>query len=401
MSARRLLLLTTIAAASAVGFVFACGTGDISDLTRGYPATSPDPDAGPVDTCKHALPPPAPEAGSDDKLPIVVFAAQKMRIDSDPASDTPAVLSSPLSFDLDNTCSCAPNTKPSCTPPATKQTPCDVDGGRDNVAGPLLHGITSLSLPTKDGTKSVDSFKEDILTTDIAKGYFTLLAVVAAWNGQPNDPQVAVSLYMAAGMNTAGAVPAFDGTDVWSLADQSITDGDQQLGEDCSQGPGSAGLTKCIAKANNPFAYVVNGKLVAHFDTIPFSFGDNQHQILLPMTGAIFQATITPNSIDGELAGRWQATDILQAGANIYFDDQTTICNSPDTFGLFRSIVCGAVDLAAAPKDDGKNTKCVALSQSIHFAGGLAAIGNVAKAAANTQSDLCQTSGLPITCDGL
>ena len=82
--------------------------------------------------------------------------------------------------------------------------------------------------------------------------------------------------------------PNFDGNDRWKIEESSVKDGHAKLGTPCMF------PTVCQPEALDPYAYVTNGKLVAHFQSIPFGFGQGTVHVRIPFESA----EMTPMTID-------------------------------------------------------------------------------------------------------
>jgi hypothetical protein len=371
------------------GYLHRCRDGD------GAAATEPEP---PPDPCKHAVPPKPPAKQDDDQKQFnITFAADNMRLDT--GADSPNALSKPQGLDLDNTCSCGvADAAPSCEAPAGSQSQCDKDDqGRDNVAGGLLQiALAQLRDLGPEG-----------IYQNIHKGFYTVLFSVTAWNGTPNDDQVGVAVFMSPGVdnpkdeNVNLIPPNFDGNDHWKLDEGSIQDGQNHLGQTCEF------PTLCQPTALDAYAYVSNGKLVAHFESVPFGFGTGPSRVAIPFNSAVLVASLTgtePNfRLEGELAGRWPAEAIIKGIANAAVVDHqtdaaTAICTQPAGYTIFRTEICKAADLAGKQADDKHGKPCTALSQAMRFTAGPAKLGPVtASSEALTNNGVCPPD-LDTTC---
>lgn len=385
------------ASSSIVLAAIACGPGDLHYLMAGDGAAATEPPPDPTDPCNHAREPSAPSKQDDQRSLKLTFATDDMRFDT--GRDPDSGLSKPKGLDLDDTCSCGvADAAPSCEAPLGTAPKCDKDDqGRDNVAGDLLQ-VALGSLQTVIGP--------DAIYANIHKGFYAVLVNVTAWNGTPNDDQVGVSLLMSPGVDNpkddfANLIPPkFDGNDVWKVEPGSIHDGNLKLGKSCED---IRILCEPIALDVN--GYVRDGKLVAHFDTVPFSFGPDSSRIVIPFNSATLLATISGTEpsfrLDGELVGRWPSESILQAvaSASITNSDGTTVavCNQPSLYATFRTQVCLSADLAATRKDDKKGKRCTTLSQSLRFTAIAAHLGPVTESTTQTGSGVCPPD-LDTTC---
>jgi hypothetical protein len=330
-------------------------------------------DAGGVDRCPgRARVPERPSTSDAPSIPAVVFAAEDLRID---ASNIDSSLAKPKGFDLDTTCD---GVEPlSCSRPATAPPPASEPEGRDDVLGPLLADLASLT----------PVFAPEYVERRISYGLYSVLIEVKEWNGTDNDPKVSVTFRSSVGTardaNGSPALPRFDGQDRWDVDPSSMTNGAAQVGEDCSNVP-------CIGPTDVD-AYVRDGNLVAHWPgLLPFMLA-GERSISLPMSGALLVAKLEKNGsafrLTGELGGRTSANQLLGI-ASVVTDPGTSkaICSAPTVYALFKKSVCASVDIAAKPEDDHKGVACDALSTAISFAASPALLGKV-RAPAEATSD--------------
>lgn len=328
--------------------------------------------------CEHAMPPERPPPDEISSVAGLLFAIDNLRIDT---GDVDAGLAKPESLDLDQTCSCLE--PPSCIPrPNTGIPSCDGPGGRDNVAGSLLGGLSTL----------VPEIAPRALESRIHEGAFSILIAIEEWNGFEVDAKVTVNVRTSNGLDTewqtdsgAPSPPNFDGNDVWSVDPGSIVGGDSLVGKDCN-------VASCPGIGNDVDAYVRDGVLVARFDNLPLSIGIAKGRILLPLAGAVLTARLTKGENDtyriaGEIAGRL-GTDRLLSLASVFHDPSTTqsLCVNPTSYAAFKKAVCDSADLAAVPVRDRTGTPCEALSESVRFTGVPAKVGTV-RNAEKTSSD--------------
>lgn len=394
-----------VVAGGALLTAIACGPGDLAYLTEGDgEATEPPPDDTPNDPCKHARPPKPPPKKDVPTHLTITFATREMRLDT--GRDPESGLSKPQGLDLDNTCTCGvADAAPSCNSPATAPPACDkttaVDGGvleegRDNVAGDLL-AIALSRLPVSLGA--------DAIRDRIGRGLYSILVGIADWNGTPDDDQVFVSMLMSPGAdmgrdeNMDIIRPKWDGNDRWAVEVGSVQDGMTKLDKECESADPNA-LPECDPIAIDLNGYVSGGKLVANFDEVPFSFGDDNARLDVPFQSATLVAKITGTAptfyLDGELSGRWPADKIVNAIGNIAIVDDKDpeggvkgLCTTNDTFEFFRKSVCLSVDLASTKADDNKGKDCRTMSQSVRFKAEVAHQGAVRQSAQSTHPELC------------
>jgi hypothetical protein len=245
----RIALLVAFGVSGLFALAFACGPGDLSDLTNGKR------DAGTASKCPdRGIPPPPPGKPDAPGLPQISFAFDGIRVDTSPAGDSPVPL--PRGLDLDHTCNCVD--PPSCRRPDAGGPSICTDGGRDDVTGALLASLSGLTGITPSA-----------LQTRLREGIFNVLISVTDWNGTDDDPVVTAMVMTSPGINVPeGGVrfAAFDGSDIWDVDGTGVVDGLVHQGEQCA-------ALRCIAvpTALDLQAYVSGGNLVAHFAKIPLA----------------------------------------------------------------------------------------------------------------------------------
>lgn len=386
LSRARKAAVASIALGGIVLIGVACGPGDLSGLTKGYGLSS---DGGKTTTppvgpgCKDRVAPAAnPNAsnsgggfGSD-----LTFAADNIRIDGNTAF-TDASLPIPDGLDLDQRCTCYPD-QPSCVSYHDAAATCDGDGGTDNAAASQLGFLINL----------IPSLAPELVHQRIVNGIYSIVFDVIEWNGQPDDPHVQVAVRMSTGIdngvdgNGQPVPPQLNGSDVWSIDPDSISDGTEAIasGRQCSETPGT-----CIPKAVDNFGYVVGGKVVAHFANIAFSLspaGANRFSVGFVGVTLVADISTDPSTnalrLDGEMSGRW-LTDSILAGVGALGAEEdgglgpaiAETCGS--AYAVFKGNLCAAADLAADPNQDNTGQPCGAMSESMRFTAIPAVAGHV------------------------
>jgi hypothetical protein len=237
------------------------------------------------------------------------------------------------------------------------------------VTGPLLATL-SLLVPGLEPTFIRDRIRD---------GSYGIIVSVQSWNGQPNDPNVLVSLRMAVGTENdpdGGDVrPKFDGNDVWTIDPGSIVAGETLVGMDCKD-------VGCVGLATDINAYVSNGVLVASFESLPLALTVGSGRLDIPFVGAVIVAQLTQGPggyrLAGEIAGRWPADRLLAAAGAIRDPvTKTSLCNNAQSYNLFKRSVCTSVDLAVMPSRDRTGAPCEAMSEAIRFTASQAKVGKV------------------------
>lgn len=359
-----------IAVAGLLASTQSCGSSFMDGLVGGHRDDGANGDASKPDarSCRLATPPDRPDAADDPKNVQLSFAFETLRLDSKAEVD--------FGLDLDRTCTC-PEPE-SCTPwdaGASSSRRCDGDGGRDNALAGFFERLGTL----------VPELREDFASRRIREGRFTVLVEVRGWNGQPNDPSVTVALRTSQGLDPAATAgpPAFDGNDVWTVAPESILEGQSALGMDCR-------ATPCVAKVIALDAFVTDGTLVAKVRdpsslTTSIVIRTGLGPITFELLDATFVAKITSESgrykLTGALVGRWPVASILSALAtleNPFIEDESLCRNGQGAYTITKASVCGALDLAAESRLDGvSNTPCSAMSSTLSFTASQAVAGHI------------------------
>jgi hypothetical protein len=369
---RRVVVLAALTVATGAGIGFACGPGDLGDLTAGRAdAGSAEGGAPDAAVCVHAGPPAPPTAEDGPSLATQVFAVDAIRFfdGEDAGEGAPPPL---VGLDLDRTCTCpGPG---SCVPPGDAGAEaCDLSDGRDNAAGPLLALFSNLAKGSGP----------ERTVTQIRAGLFDILVSVQGWNGRPDDPAVIVGVQISNGIQgveaDAGTVPKLDGTDVWTVTPASVLGGSDLVGRDCR----TLNLP-CIPVRADTAAYVSGGVLVAHLD-VPMPIEGSRALLEIDFSSATLTARITPSGssfrLTGEIAGRWAADKLLDTFAHLPNPtDGRALCSTDaglELYGLVKQNVCTGLDLAATPAADRTGAPCDALSNTLSFTATSATLGKV------------------------
>lgn len=369
---RHLRLLAIVLAAAAVGCSALLGIHDIEPpADGGPPADGAAPDALPTEAggdgafdggapegaaCPGASLPARPSADDpSDGGDVPAFVLAFETLDLDPSHD--------IGLDLDHTDTCPGPESCQVPPYSLRDATCDNPDGAD----PVLNRLTQLigSVYCQNSTTTVLAYANWVLR-------------ISGYNGQPNDTQVTVELYVSTGTPPVGdagvnATPAFDGGDTWQIWDQSLV-------------PEAGALSRYI----DPTGYVSGGVLV----TQPAELGaggvpllarsppasqacdagapGNGAPLVVYMQGFVLAGRLAPGAGGFSLqCGRW--------GGRVPM-------NGP--FGLLRSIgqvgfctgstlLCALTDIASSPGNDGTNAPCDAVSFGAAFTATPANLGSV------------------------
>jgi hypothetical protein len=305
-----------------------------------------------------------------------------------------------VGFDLDGVCTCDPTDVSeheggvSCTPTAQPAIvgSCDDDGGIDNALAHLLDRASQLP-----GVGVLDN-----AGTGITCGRQTIVYRLSNYNGLANDPDVAVTILVSAGIHAphldggevdgaacnvdekafdgGAAYPAkFDGTDVWS----STTGSPPELQ--------SGWVTN--------YELVIDGRPMggANPRLLPIPFGSR----IITVGSPILVAHLVPLAADGQvlptdaagniqgnggrassfrienafLTGRTGTSDLLAAVGSIRLTGGTDFCMQTNAYCLAKNMVCNAADSMKVPSGDFKGLNCDALSVVFQFDAVVAQLG--------------------------
>jgi hypothetical protein len=224
-------------------------------------------------------------------------------------------------YDLDRVCTCDDDAGPTCVSP---QLHCDLDGGIDNVA-PQLFNLVSIPLGS-------DLFSSSLFSSQANAGQWTLLVQIDNWNGQPDDPSVDVAIFTTPGF---GAMPMWNGADVWQPSEASATvDGGLLVPTYVSEG-----------------AYVAGGVLVAAMPTVPLNIAGANNRITLQFVGGVITGKIGQfqglwRLTDGVIAARWPTKQIFQAVASFRDNNgKPVICTDSTLYDVGKNAICNAADI--------------------------------------------------------
>jgi hypothetical protein len=310
------------------------------------------PDAG--DGCNHARWPARP-AADDPSTQDVEFYNALSFLDFG-AGDGGIAPTTAYGFDLDGICTCpGPD---SCKPFDDAGSQCDLEGGIDNATGSLI----------KEFSGATNFFDQGYINQGIQTGFFGAIIQVKKYNGQANDTNVELAIFVSNGTQGAGSdagpmIPTFDGGDVWTIAPSSL------LGGSISD----AGPVPVVAYDLN--AYVSDYTLVGNISDMPLAIGaaTGEGLVTIELTGALVVAKISPfgNSFqtEGTVAGRWESKKLLTSLQVLHdpFDYDASLCGDDAIYQLLKGRICDFQDIAGNVLDDGKGAPCNALSLGFSF----------------------------------
>jgi hypothetical protein len=382
---RPLRVVFAVACLGVGAIAIACGPGFLDGISGGAKldpdaeASATGPDA--ARACQpHHLPERPPGQDDNTGLSLPTFAFESMRVDTFGAPDAGGAI--PIGLDLDDRCTC-PETD-SCFRPGDAGRSCDGKQGEDNAMSGFFNSI-NIGVPL---------FQQTFATDRIHEGFFTFLLDVLGWNGQPDDPNVVVTMRLSLrieGKKEDGGLPPpkFDGTDVWTLDPTAIAGGVESVGRDCRV---PAESYRCLARVRDEKAYVRGGKLVAHprFDgqldqPVPVTILAGLGVINFDMYDFTLFGTLTRgedggvSSVAGEITGRVTSQNVLHSvGAIQDFtsDNDTPICKNTALFAVAKTSVCQTPDLAPPGKDN-TGAKCDHISVAMSFSSSPATVGTI------------------------
>lgn len=248
-------------------------------------------------------------------------------------------------FDLDGLCTCPDRAACVGNKPGE---PCDLaDGGVDNAGEGLFRLFQSQGVALDDTG----------LRTGIVEGQYGIVIQLSGYDGEADDPDVAVRIFNAAGVNGDGGRPREDGSDEWTVDSESLLD-----------------VGKGLPAYFSTRAYVSGGTLVAEVARLVvrarLPTGKNAWSLLqIEITNARVVAHIGARSgsgvalESGHIAGRMSLSSVLAQGM------RSGVCRDSGVYDALKPVVCAARDLPLDPSKDGRDTPCDALSIGIGFDG--------------------------------
>jgi hypothetical protein len=299
----------------------------------------------------------------------------------------PLALTAPLApygWDLDKVCTChgSPPAPPSCAQAPSTTENCDDDAGRDHIA---LEIFRALGVTAENGSLTANAAMQ--------AGQYGLLIQILGYNGQPNDEQVQVAIYASNGINGVQdggtPIPQHMGNDKWTVDPRYIMNGDTlaSSGTDCDTSP------SCMAMYSDPDAYVANGVMVAHFGTVPLTFGSRAD-----IGGALMQLNevflvgdlvVTPIAgsgsgwaiRNGSISGRWLTSQLLGNLSTIPDPKNPGMffCGKDPFYSTFKLGICALQDIAHSAGYDNQSplAPCDALSMAFGFVAEPARLGPI------------------------
>jgi hypothetical protein len=312
-------------------------------------------DGGAPDPCRSEGIPSVPADATPGGDISIVFALRSLDFGIDGGA--------PVGLNLDGRCTC-PGPE-SCRAPGA--VPCDQERGIDNGSRDLLaevFGRGVLDQPT--------------INSALQSGYFGSLVQIDGWNGEPDDAHVSVQVFASQGFDQKAvpgrSQPVFDGKDVWTVDDESVARG------------GVDGGPPYVSNALDDSAFVAGGALVSTL-SFPIIVGSSGPRVRIKVGDGRLFATIRTEkalgdagvqySLQGTLAGRWRASDLLGSLASL--SDPITgapICGDSGVYQLVKSQVCARLDIPAQGSNDDLGQSCSAVSLGAKFVAVNAKLGS-------------------------
>ncbi len=366
-----------------VGLVACADLLGFKDLEEGDGAAPdvnvPDTKAD-VDSCKHTTVPAQPTTNDGTQSPgDLTFAIRHVYFTSSPDGGAPSA-----GYDLDNHCT-TDLASSSCIPASGSPT-IDQTGGIDDESVSLLNTLITAQ-PSLAGSLSDPS-----LNAAVAAGDFTILLRLYGYKGGANQTSSSgISLGAQSSPGPTSLPPSFDGGDRWFPAADDTTGGLE-------------GGTNFPSQLSSN-VYVTNNILVATYTTsvtlrliVPTGSSISGPLIVI-LTHPVLTGRIVARGdgrydlVDGVVAGRWAANDMLRAIAPLKISGGP-LCDflGGSVYPILSTSVCGARDINAAGNDDGTHA-CDGLSVALAFDAVAASVTN-APAPFPTSTTPCADAGV-------
>ncbi len=225
---------------------------------------------------------------------------------------------------------------------------CDRKGGADNAAATLI--ALYQKGPALD--------PQDDPNPALREGRGGILLDVSAYNGKDDDNTVGVALLFAAGVRDVdgglGAVPRWDGTDVWVAEQRSFTDSE---------------VLRYVARE----AYVTGGLLVARFENTPFNFGGSGSRLnareFVVTTRIVRTESGEPVRLDKGRIGVRIAIETILDYAGGRLSAGRSLCDPSGNRAVLVATACGIADLSTNLTAPDANAPCDAISYAVGFYG--------------------------------
>jgi hypothetical protein len=335
-----------------VGVLSASGCELIAGLDGEYKLDT----APPAPVCDPMRPPDAPTtSGASGDISFTV-AIRKVNLGETDAMPR-------IGFDLDNACSCTIDDHTCAKPPWVDKSKrvCDNPRGVDNGTSVALQQANVIA---------AGAVSSAVISEGAQTGVWSLLLRVKGYSGMPDDDQVEVAAFVTTGLVEAMITPAWDGNDVWPIAETSVE-----------------AMNLDQPKIVDPAAYVRNGELVAHLPSLELFLRATMMQLPMKVNSVVVSAKIEPSGAsyalrEGTMAGKWLLPDMFTSLAGLRYGVDNQICKSSPAYTVVRSIFCNSTDIysgdvAPSPGDAAAMPQCDSVSFGMNFEADPAQLGAI------------------------
>lgn len=311
------------------------------------PALVDGQDAGPSGDCTLREPPVRPAVDDGDDGPEVAFGLRMVVMAQ--GDEWPS-----FGYDVDSSCTVAPDLEAECTPPSSSRAPIDGPNGVDNVFGQRFFPLVALTTP--------DLESESRSAQEAGQGL--PIVRIFGWNGQDDDPRIEIHVMQAVFGAPGGdeteppeppadpesSRPVWDGRDWFWVRSDAFRMGD---------------ITRPLIRDDN--AYVAGRTIVARLpDRVEIIFPADMYGVRVYLTGAIVTGRISDDGDTLEnvlVSGRWSIEDLLDTAENV------GICPGSTEYGLLMSQLDTIADVRSVPGTGGEGVRCDAISLGVGFTG--------------------------------
>jgi hypothetical protein len=221
-----------------------------------------------------------------------------------------------------------------------------------------------------------------------------------------------VSFYISNGLNPGAdggpVAPTNHGGDLWTIDPGSLMGGPAP-GTDCgSTTNGMAGMPRFTDYS----AYVNDYTVVAHFTSLPISFGTSSFfkGATIQLSDAVIVGRLQPAKLnvgssfsltDGVIAGRWPTAALLATLS--YIPDGLVsgsyLCGTDKTYQAMKNVVCATADIASDKNTTNMSAPCDAISFALAFTA-IPALPGVVAAAPPVPRGCSENGAVPMDCCG-
>ncbi|HEX4335748.1 MAG TPA: hypothetical protein VH062_07520 [Polyangiaceae bacterium] len=276
-----------------------------------------------------------------------------------------------IGYDLDKLCDRTATTAltmPGCTLPKGSLGIIDGPNGQDNSMGALIQLVH----------ERIPNFSSVVYSQQLQNGAANAVLHVTGYNGTPDDDQVRLEALVSARFDALqpGATPKWDGTDVWPIASDSVSNNNLKQPKNVD---------------NN--AYISGGKLVG-------TLGDSGFRLLIGLTAA-FKVNLSlqlhaaflvcdVKALDAAstnftlknctLAGRWTTDQLLKQVWHfpdpLDLTNPKPLCTNSTSYSIFKTAICQSADITSSGTA-GPTDPCDAISFGVNFNTEPALLGDV------------------------